>query len=142
MSEFLRISLDIIRDDRLFDTFERWRESSTSIEFRDDIVMTIIEFLISRDDGTTSIRLIVCSGNIDEGIDSLKFPVTVFIDGELETSIIRIDEAEIFRSHREEEFLESICEIVTRVTIDGRGIEIDEEVFDSHSLHVLDRLFR
>ena len=142
MPDLLRTILDIIRHDRLLQALEIRRECATAVELRDDIVMTVVELLTPSDGRTCTIGFVVGTCYIDECISLLEFARMVLIDREIETSIIRIHEAEIPRSHGEEEFLESIREVMSRISIDGSGIEVDEEVFESHFFHPFYRLLR
>lgn len=72
----------------------------------------------------------------------MEFPFAIFIKGKFETFIIGIDESEILGSHREKEFLESVCEIMSWITVDRCSIEIHEEILESHFSHSLDGFFR
>ncbi len=142
LSELGRIGLNSIRCDDLFQIRERWTQRSTAIELGDDVVVTVIEFLISRYGGSWPIGFIVRSSNIDICSGLLEFSMSIFIECELETFIVRIDESEVLGSHSEQKFLESVCEVMARITVDGSSIQIDEQVFESHFLHSLDRLLR
>jgi hypothetical protein len=133
--------LSPIRYDSLIELLERGGEFITAIELIDYILVTIIEFLIAGDGCARSIRLIVRSRDIDITRRILEFSFPVLVESEFDTCIICIDESEVFRSHSEEESLESIRQIMSRIFIDCCSVEIDEEILEPHFFHTLHCLF-
>lgn len=142
LSEFLRITCCIILENSFLQLFEGWREISSGIDSTDDIVMTIKKLLISWDHCSISIGFIVCSSYIDIFCICLEFSFFIFSESEFETLVICIDESKIFRPHREEESLESIREVTSRITVYRSSIQIYEEVFESEFFHTIYCHFR